>query len=433
MNRKWIEAGKTVLIIVLSLSAVLLLLLVVASQNGTVTTQGVISAAKRLFHNESTVGEKNFEVSRAAMPVQAAVMHENGRCGIVYGFDRIDELFDAVGSTVKEAFGSAQQAEPIGEEAWREALTRRGVYFAYDTSIPLPVLASWFSTSRDEDLSVARLIFSCDTEENVILLFSDGVDYYACETSARSETLREQVAFCRPNGAGFAFEAAKEAEVYENVDPYSMILDGMNAALPKYSSSPAFDREARVDLMELLKLNPYAENPYEDKDGWMVYLFSSGTLRINGNGRAVFEDPDGQGIDYFTERMYEDGGSGVSAVESSRAFAADTVGRNRGDSRIYMSEYSKSGDTVTIKYSYYLEGLRAIAPQGGFAAQFTFVGGVPVRIELNYRSYRMLEEAGDILAPHYAAAVYPKSRRLLLAAGYVESKKGIAEADWIIS
>ena len=120
------------------------------------------------------------------------------------------------------------------------------------------MLASWFSTSRDEDLSVARLIFSCDTEENVILLFSDGVDYYACETSSRSETLREQVAFCRPKGAGFAFEAAKEAEVYENVDPYSMILDGMNAALPKYSSSPAFDREARVDLMELLKLNPYA-------------------------------------------------------------------------------------------------------------------------------------------------------------------------------
>ena len=178
--------------------------------------------------------------------------------------------------------------------------------------------------------------------------------------------------------------------------------------------------------MELLKLNTYAENPYEDKDGWMVYLFS-GTLRINGNGRAVSEGPDGQGIDYFTERMYEDGGSGVRRL-NRLVRLPPTLSDGTAATRIYMSEYSKSGDTVTIRYSY-LEGLRAIAPQGGLRSSrlsAEFRSG-----SSNYRSYRMLEEAGDILAPHYAAAIY-RSPGACSGCRICRSK-GIAEADWIIS
>ena len=105
MKKKWIEAGKLVLIVALTLSAVLLLARIALSHNGVASTQDVFKYAQRLFARAAAVQTVEVEAEAAAKPVQAAVVVENGRYGIVSGFEALDELYNSV-STV--FFGSAR-------------------------------------------------------------------------------------------------------------------------------------------------------------------------------------------------------------------------------------------------------------------------------------------------------------------------------------
>ncbi len=433
MKKKLLETGKAILIAALALNAAMLLARIALSHNGVASSRDVFVAVQRLFRSTSDSAPEVLETAEAALPVQAAVMLENGRYGIVSGFEEMDRLYNTTGAIFAEALGSAEKAVSIKEDAWADALSEKGLYFAFDVKIPVAVLAGWLSITGDENFAASRFILACGSSDMVTLLYSDGISHYSCKTSAKAQTLIEQLESCRPNGAKFAFELSDTQIVFANVDPYSLIIDAMNTSLPSYGSSDTLNKAAVTELMEKLELNPYAKSPYEDKDGWLVYAYSSGGLRISGDGRAVFTVGRGENFDLITAQRYgNDGISDATAIESTRVFAKQTVEKYCGDARVYMSGYETEGNAVTVTYSYYLNGLKTLTPQFGHAARFRFVNGIAVQMELEYRTYSRQEEPSNLLRPLYAAAIYPDHSGQLLTAGYQDFNSGIVSANWII-
>ena len=117
--RLW-EAGKSLLVVLLSLSALFL-----AGQVflGVASPAGLLGVAPT---SSPSAPEPPGGVG-VARPVRMAVNNANGRYGVQYDDEAADALFDALGGLLGEALGSARDPVPTDRRAWEAALQRRGV------------------------------------------------------------------------------------------------------------------------------------------------------------------------------------------------------------------------------------------------------------------------------------------------------------------
>ena len=141
-NRKMVERVKTLLIVLLSCSAVYL----------TVRTQLPVAFSGLLPSNTGESGSQTTQESRtqAAQPLRMAVTIRGGaetlRYGVQYDQEAQDALFQQVYSLLVEALSSAGAPESVSQEAWRQALSPApGVYFDWQDDLPLAVPNGWLS------------------------------------------------------------------------------------------------------------------------------------------------------------------------------------------------------------------------------------------------------------------------------------------------
>ena len=130
-KQRWIEWGKDVLIVLLTLSAVWLL-----SMTPLVQDSGVLD----LLAPQESPGAGPLEGNRgmAMLPARLAVTGEGGRCGVQYDEERLEELFPPLGALLGDALASAGEPGPITEGEWRRYLGGTGVYFDFQGEVPRP-------------------------------------------------------------------------------------------------------------------------------------------------------------------------------------------------------------------------------------------------------------------------------------------------------
>jgi len=428
MRRKGIEALKSALIILLILVALVMIVQISLTGAGIqLSWQDIIHS---FFGGKEESADTELSALHAARPVQAAVMGENGIYAANCGFEELDRIYDSVSQIFSEAIGSAKEPSAVSEEEWLSALEEQGVYLVFDMPLPISALADWLLAESDLDFAADSFVLTARSGEEVELWYAGSFEYYRCSTSASSDMLLDRTAQFRPNGAKFAFQLVDTWDVYNNVDPASIVPHSMSAAI--YSAENSLDSQAVNALMESLLINPFTESGYTDQNGSSVYLCADGTLKISPDGTASYELNSSDSLD----EMFAASESGVldlgGTIEKTRQFTEKTAAARCGSARVYLSSIEPTENGYIFTYSYYIDAMKAAAVSEGYAARFEFEGDSIVSLELCYRQFAATQMQQELMQPLYAAATYPALRRARLAAAYTEGEDGLLTAWWHI-
>ena len=218
-KRRLIGWGKNLVILLLTASALYLLTMTPLVQD---------SGLADLFvpRGEEPGGE--VVLSAAAHPSRMAVMGANGRYGLQYNQEAVDELFARMGPLLGEGLTSSEEPRDISEQDWQSYLSRSGIYYDFDRSIPLSALGSWLDPAGVCGLegTARRILLTVGENDQVWLCYQDGSDgqFYACTTELScSLHLEPLVNGEEGNAAQFAFEHEELARLLR---PYTLVTEG---------------------------------------------------------------------------------------------------------------------------------------------------------------------------------------------------------------
>lgn len=376
-NRRMVERVKTLLIVLLSCSAVYL----------AVRTQIPVSLHSLLPTRTTQSGSQTTQESRiqAAQPLRMAVTLRGGeeslRYGVQYDQEAQDILFQQMYSLLVEALSSAEAPAAVDETSWREALnTSPGIYFDWQDDLPFSVLVGWLSVENGQLTgSVRRLVLTAQEGQAVIYYCGQEDTYYrAVCPMVDVSRLSEAVAGVKDNGAQFAFEQ----EEFDGLAPYTLLL-GENLTPKIYqASNPLEQEEIQDQVRQMLDFSDDSSVSYVTSNE-QVIRNGNDTLRLAADGSTVtFTAADG-GSRYLVTS------SGVyGAVERCRQLAVDTLGDLCGQARLYLMSVEENGEeSWQIEFGYLLNGVPVRLGDEGYAARFQVSGGRVVSFTLCLRSY----------------------------------------------
>lgn len=376
-NKKLVERIKTLLIVLLSCSAVYL----------TVRTQMPVALSGLLPTGTRDNASQTTQESRtlAAQPLRMAVTLRGGeeclRYGAQYDQTAQDALFQQMYSLLAEALSSAGTPENVSQEQWRQALsTAPGVYFDWQEALPFPVLTGWFSVDNQQLTGqVRRLVLTAQDGQAVIYYCAQDGAYRRAVCSMVDVTrLSEAVVGIKDNGARFAFEK----EEFSSLDPYTLLL-GENITPKVYQASNPLEQEStQEELRQQLDFSADSSVSYVTSDE-QVIRNGNDTLRLAADGTVTFTAADDGGGRYVVA------GSGVYwAVERCRQLAMETLGTMCGQARIYLMSVTATGtESWQIDFGYLLNGVPVRLENGGYAARFQVEGGRVSSFTLHARNY----------------------------------------------
>ena len=376
-NKKMVERVKSLLIVLLSCSAVYL----------AVRTQLPVALSGLLPSESRESGGQTTQESRtlAAQPLRMAVTIRGGeetlRYGVQYDQEAQDALFQQVYSLLVEALSSAGTPESVDQQAWRQALnTAPGVYFDWQDDLPFSVLNGWLSVNNEQLSGALRRLVLTSQDGQAVIYYSaqNGTYYRAVCSMVDVNRLSEAVSGVKDNGAHFAFEQ----EEYSALTPDTLLL-GENIAPKVYQAANPLEQESAQALVRQ-KLDFSAESSvsYITSDE-QVIRNGNDTLRLASDGTVTFTAADDGAI------RYPVAGSGVYwAVESCRQLATDTLGELGGQARIYLMSVEETGaESWQIEFGYLLNGVPVRLGEEGYAASFQVSGGRVNSFTLHFRSY----------------------------------------------
>ena len=424
-KKRLIERGKSLLIVVLSCSAVLLLLRTQAVIFDTGNQSSAYSAGIR----ETASPE---DTAAAAIPLRMAAAIRQGsetvRYGVQYDQEGTDALFQQTSSLLLEALSSASQPQKVGEDAWRRALSAApGLYFDWQGEIPLSVLTGWLSVDNPALTGTVRRMVLTAEEGQVLLYYweeSEGQGYACAADVISAGRLAEAVNALQENGARFAFET----EEYASLHPYTMVL--AQAPSPKVYSgaNPLTGEESLRELQELLG---FPENSaYYEAAGELVVRSRNDTLHMGEDGRVTYEAA-AEGSD-----RYRLPGAGLyDAVEGCRQLVQQTLGQSCGEAALYLLRVEESGGGGwQVEFGYCLDGVQVRLGEEGWAARFVVEQGQITDFQLRFRSYGDGGAVSAVLPERQAMAAMEamghQGEELLLA--YLDGgSEGLISASWV--
>lgn len=421
-NRKMVERVKTLLIVLLSCSAVYL----------TVRTQLPVAFSGLLPSSTGESGSQTTQESRiqAAQPLRMAVTIRGGaetlRYGVQYDQEAQDALFQQVYSLLVEALSSAGAPESVSQEAWRQALsTAPGVYFDWQDDLPFAVLNGWLSVDNEQlSGSLRRLVLTAEDGQAVIYYCNQsGSCYRAACSMVDVNRLSDAVSGVKDNGARFAFEK----EEYSSLAPDTLLL-GENITPTVYqASNPLEDESVQEQVRQQLDFSADSSVSYITSDE-QVIRNGNDTLRLASDGTVTFTAADDGGS------RYPVAGAGVYwAVERCRQLATDTLGELCGQARVYLMSVEETGtESWQIQSGYLLDGVPVRLGEEGYAARFQVTGGRVSSFTLCFRSYTDSGTTSVVLPQLQAMAAMEakghEGEELLLL--YLDGKGQQVNASW---
>lgn len=394
-KRRWLERGKSLLILLLSLSAVYLL-----SMTPLIQDSGILDVLKpKPASSENTT---SVTLTAAARPSRMAVHNGEERYGLQYDQDSADELFARLGPLLGEALTSSETPSSIPESHWQRCLQGKSIYYDFTGDIPLSALGGWLSQEGQCTLaaSARRVLLAGDGEDGVLLCYQDADSgkFYACQTGlTESLHLDPAVGTVTGNGAQFAFESESWSQLLQ---PYTLITEESKRQV--YTAftplSPSGDLSA---LLAALDYNAYNHTPVS---GGELYLDGNDRLRVLSDGRVVYDAAQAGKYPVTTA------GSQVTvaeAIEAARELAESTIGTQCGEAELYLISASAVEDGYRIRFGYRLDGSTVWLYDEGWAAEFLIQNGYVTDFTLCYRSYTAAGQEALLLSMDRAAVMLP--------------------------
>lgn len=393
-----LETLKTLTIVALTCSALWLI-----GESQMVQVAGVLGSDR---HSSGTTGMQSVQ-TQSVLPVHMAVMSQGGCCGIQYGNENLSSVFDRMAPLLNEALSSAEEPREITQADWLQALTSApGVYFDFQGSIPLSVLAGWLSGQENPDLTAyaRHLLLSADGEGGVMLSYRDEETgkYFASRVRlVNLGHLQSAVAQTTPNGAVFAGQAVN----YDVLAPWT-IISAQTPQLREYVVSnplPVGEEDRMNDLLNALSFPLGITTIYETPEGRRVRS-GNDTLSISNDGLVTYHSTREE------ERYPVVPGEGESelfaAVDGAARLVRGVLDLWRGESRICLEQVEDRGNgTVWLAFRYVLDDTPVQTGQRGYAATVLVDRGYITEFEIQLRTYAPLEQTTLVLPQAQAAAV----------------------------
>lgn len=375
--REW---GKTLLILLLTVSALLMFL-------------QVSGLSTRDWGGQSTEEHGSVDRSQLLRPYAAAVTREDGqRCGAVFG-SLTDQIYDRVSVLLGEAMGSAGAPAAVSEEAWRLALTGPGVYFDFLSALPLELIADWLGTEASAAVtgrSASRFCLAVE-EGRVRLYFRDGEAMGACNTELDPEAIESRLKEISPNGAVFAFEDVRWSQVEGET-----LLTRTLEELPSYSIRAVRPTELSPNaaLFSELGINSYMADSYPEGGGTQVYVEGGVSLRMQEDGLVSFRNTEAESGNISVTAAVEQAGEVVQAA----------LGELCGAASLRLWAVKPSGNGWVVQFCYVLEGLPVLLDGDPVAAELE-IGDDLLRAQLLLQEFTGSGGVEKPLGPTLEAAL----------------------------
>lgn len=418
-----IEWGKSLLIILLAVSAIYLL-------GETQFSEGMLGRVQSFL--QSTASEREEEVdahaaSVAVHPLKIAMTLEGGqRYGVQHDLTETDAVFSSVSTLLAEALSSAGTPRKIGEWAWRTDLGDVGIYLDLYYPLPLSVLSGQLGDGQSSGMSsdvVRRLCLAAGQNDSVNLLYINETDgaFYSCATTlSRQSHLDPVLAGRSANGAMFAFEVPG----MENVAPYTLLT--VTPQPVKYRvANPLLGDSGRIaELRKALSFQTRG-NELDPLVGGLL-VEGNDSLRLFEDGTLTFHTI---GDTDFRFLLSEDTHQG--ALDYTQELANATLGTWCDGASLCLAGVQETADGLEILYQYCLNGVPVELPEGNVAARFVVRNRAVTDFSLYFRSYSATEETTLILPERQAAAILGASAENELTLIYQDTGSELVSAGWI--
>lgn len=406
-RRRFWEGGKTLLIVLLSCSAVFL-----ASQ--TLLPHGGRAFLSRLSQPTATSGSPTATRSAQTLrPAAFAVTWEEGRYAVLY-HQEDQEGYAQLSALLSEALNDASAPYVITSRQWEQALAQTGFFCEYLGPMPLDTLNLWLSDQENPALEGYAAWRLCVTARTLYFSAS-GVDerYYAASLNADlSASLDALTQRFSANGARFACEEGsypllRRDTLVLSTTPVVPCLQGTDVLSVGDDGVPG---EALTRILQLLSFHPQTNPLYAITGGYAV-TDSGETLRITGG--AITYRRQGGDLPRFSVAG--------APVDATRTLAEETVGALSGEARLYLRDITQEGTVTTITYGYAYRGATIEHSGEGWCARFTVEDDAISSFELRPRRYTVLEGETVTLLPQEQAAAIVTQRGRSLAVFYEDA------------
>lgn len=381
MNKqKLIEWGKTLLIIVLAISAIGL--------------SGLWGLTDYLFANNppangsGDAGETvQTKAGRAAQPLSIMITTaDNAHHGVKYNGEALDEAFLWFTASVGEALGSSGEPQEVTAGQWERALHGSGVFFDYLYEQSISSLARWLGVeiSSDVILHTSRRFCLAIENDSVALYYIRAVDgkAYRCETALNSQRFYERMTEYVPNGAMFVFESGEQ---YDTLESYYTILPELATLNNLVASNPLQTSEGS-QLLSIFGMNNYVATHYLEADGTNVYVEGEKSLRLSVNGSLLYNSLDSEDNNKLLV-----GTSDV--IDIAYSLATSIVELESGNLQMSHISYDQNTDKYIVKFEYVCDGV-VVCYGGRSSAMEIMINGAGelVRADILCRNYTAQEE-----------------------------------------
>ena len=420
-KRRLLEWGKTLLILLLSVTAVGLLAMTPLVQD---------SGLADLFSPRRGNGgaDQAEAVLSAFPPARVAVMSGSGRRGIQYDRERVEELFFGFSSLLGDGLASAGEAETVSAALWEQYLSRVGIYFDFDRDVPLDALCAWLQPEGECDLAVfaRRVLLARGEDDRVLLCYEDGEDgqFYACATGlSASLHLDPAVASAGGDEAYFAYENEKLSALLQ---PYTLITE-QETGLVWTASAPLNGEDRTEEAVRALGFS--GENRVAVAGGT---AYPEGTARLEVSESGTFTYSDGH------EGKFPVASAGTEAtvtemIRAARALADRTLGERCGEAELCLDAVYETETGWVIRFGYRIGGSEVWLYEEGWAARFLIREGCIREFTLHFRTYSPTEEQVLLLPMDRAAVILPglTAERRELTLRYTDHGGDVLKPGWV--
>ena len=348
----------------------------------------------------------------------------------MYDGAELDEAYSRFSSTLGEALGSSRDVSAVSEEAWRDALSGRGVYFDFYNDFLLSTYSIWLGTAMTGEASghTARRVCLALEDGEVALYYiraraSGGQAFYRCATALPADALSALLESAMPNGAEFNFE---RGDSFSRVDPY-FVLTADSPQVYAASSYNSLQELGADAAMSAFGMNSYLAQNYPEADGTLVWVDGEATLRLGPDGTVHYSSRQ-------PERGEEPRMGPAAAIEYGRSIVEATLGQVSGDAELQLSfiyfdegtEEQPGTEAYQLRFNYVLNGLPVELSGFESAAEIRFVGGTVYYAEMVFRSFVRGNSLEDVLPSDMVASIVQSEGGGEPRLSYIDTAEGVS-------
>ena len=421
-KRNHVRLVQNTAILLLSVSAVFLLLQVISfstGQDGNIASLFPDTALSDDAQAHST------DLTGMPSPVSLVVNWDYGRSGHLLTSPE-DTGAQAATALLQEALGSAAGPKTAGEDAFRQALSRPGIYFDCTNALPVSIFAAQYGVAFDPQVEARYFLIAVEEDQTVGLYFWSGEgNIFRYSTAVTGTAVTDVVTTFQTNGALFAFEAG---ETMEHLDPYTILTGVRNPRTLTSAIPAALDMDS---LLERLDFNPHTNSRYPQSNGTEVVVESPRTLRVQTDGTVIYTGDTEAASDLY--RVASAGGTPTEAeaVLAVRQLLEELLSdEDLADAVLYCSGVEKSKDGMMVYFDYMVDGIPIYFADGAAAMEAEITGDTLTAFQLKCRQYTLRESTYTLLPLPLAAAV-SQYEGGCLTIGYVDRGNEEVLPSWM--